>query len=119
MRSLGELESAIMEHIWSCDAPVPVRDVLERLRGDRTLAYTTVMTVMDKLHKKGLLRRVQHGRAYWYEPVLSHEAYSAQLMQEALAHGGNQAMTLIHFLERLPPEEHAALASALRRTARQ
>jgi predicted transcriptional regulator len=119
MRGLGELESAIMKHVWSCDAPVSVREVLDRLRRDKTLAYTTVMTVMDKLHKKGLLRRSQRGRAYLYEPVLSHEAYSAQLMQEALARGGNQAMTLVHFLEQLTPEEHAALDVALHRTARQ
>ncbi|GAA3248368.1 BlaI/MecI/CopY family transcriptional regulator [Nonomuraea helvata] len=118
MRHLGELESAIMEHIWSCDASVSVRDVLHGLQHDKVLAYTTVMTVMDKLHKKGLLRRSQARRAYLYEPLMSHEAYSAQLIREALAQGGNQAMALVHFLERLSPEEHAALDVALHQTAR-
>ncbi|MEV1170098.1 BlaI/MecI/CopY family transcriptional regulator [Nonomuraea sp. NPDC049784] len=117
MRDLGELESAIMKHIWSSEGPVSVRDVLQWVRRDKPLAYTTVMTVMDKLHKKGLLRRSQHHRAYLYEPVVSHELYSAQLMQEALAQGGNQAVTLVHFIERLSPEEHASLDAALHKTA--
>ncbi|MEU7829944.1 BlaI/MecI/CopY family transcriptional regulator [Nonomuraea sp. NPDC052129] len=118
-RGLGELESAVMGHIWSCDGPVSVREVLQALQRRRVLAYTTVMTVMDNLHKKGLLRRHPSGRAYLYEPVMSHEAYSAQIMQEALAKGGNQAMTLVHFLERLTPEEHAALDAAIHRSDQQ
>jgi predicted transcriptional regulator len=114
MRGLGDLEAVIMDRLWSYHRPASVRVVLEDLRRDREIAYTTVMTVMDKLHGKGLLRREPVGRAYVYEPVASKEAYTAQLMREALASGGNQAATLVHFLERLTPEEAIALETALR-----
>jgi predicted transcriptional regulator len=114
MRALGDLETAIMDRMWSSQGPTSVRDVLEDLRRDRTIAYTTVMTVMDKLYKKGLLRRHPEGRAYLYEPTTTNEAYTAQIMQDVLAHGGNQAMTLVHFLERLTLDEQTALGTALK-----
>ncbi|HUR01199.1 MAG TPA: BlaI/MecI/CopY family transcriptional regulator [Nonomuraea sp.] len=112
-RGLGELESTIMDRMWSYRRPASVREVLEDLRGEREIAYTTVMTVMDKLHTKGLLKRKPVGRAYVYEPIASKEAYTADLMRRALAGSGNQAATLVHFLERLTPEEAGALEAAL------
>ncbi|MFI6318946.1 BlaI/MecI/CopY family transcriptional regulator [Nonomuraea sp. NPDC050556] len=112
-RGLGELESTIMDRIWSYRKPLSVREVLEDLRRERSIAYTTVMTVMDNLHTKGLLRREAVGRAYVYEAVSSKEAYTADLMRDSLARSGNQAATLVHFLERLTPEEASALESAL------
>ncbi|MEV4177142.1 MULTISPECIES: BlaI/MecI/CopY family transcriptional regulator [unclassified Nonomuraea] len=112
-RGLGELESTIMDRMWAIKQPASVRDVLEHLRKERTLAYTTVMTVMDKLHTKGLLKREPVGRAYIYEAVSSKEAYTADVMRESLAGSGNRAATLVHFLERLTPEEASALEAAL------
>ncbi|MEO3870619.1 BlaI/MecI/CopY family transcriptional regulator [Nonomuraea sp. B12E4] len=112
-RPLGELESTIMDRMWSNRRPASVRDVLEDLRREREIAYTTVMTVMDKLHTKGLLRREPVGRAYVYEPISTKEAYTAELMRHALASSNNQAATLVHFLERLTPEESTALEAAL------
>ncbi|MCK2217102.1 BlaI/MecI/CopY family transcriptional regulator [Actinomadura sp. ATCC 31491] len=100
--------------MWTIKQPASVRDVLEHLREDRPLAYTTVMTVMDKLHTKGLLRRRPVGRAYIYEAVSSKEAYTADVMRESLSRSGNRAATLVHFLERLTPEEASALEAALR-----
>ncbi|MGP3965298.1 BlaI/MecI/CopY family transcriptional regulator [Nonomuraea sp. 3N208] len=113
VRGLGELESTIMDYMWATKAPASVRDVLEHLLKDRTLAYTTVMTVMDKLHTKGLLRRRPVRRAYIYEAVSSKEAYTADVMRASLASSGNQAATLVHFLERLTPDEASALEAAL------
>ncbi|MFD1542816.1 BlaI/MecI/CopY family transcriptional regulator [Nonomuraea guangzhouensis] len=113
VRGLGELESTIMDRMWAIKGPASVRDVLEHLLNDRTLAYTTVMTVMDKLHTKGLLKRKPIGRAYVYEAVSSKEAYTADVMRESLGKSGNQAATLVHFLEGLSPEEASALETAL------
>lgn len=113
VRTLGDLESAVMDRLWSYRRPATVRDVLEDLRTGREIAYTTVMTVMDKLHTKGLLRRKPVGKAYVYETVLTKEAYTAGLMRDTLAGSGNRAATLVHFLEQLTPEETAALDSAL------
>ena len=113
VRGLGELESTIMDHMWAIKEPASVRDVLVHLQKVRPLAYTTVMTVMDKLHTKGLLKRKPVGRAYVYEAVSSKEAYTADVMRDSLAKSGNRAATLVHFLERLTPDEASALEAAL------
>ncbi|WP_433509117.1 BlaI/MecI/CopY family transcriptional regulator [Nonomuraea sp. CA-143628] len=68
---------------------------------------------MDKLYKKCLLKRETVGKAYVYKPVGAKASYTAGLMRETPAGGGNQAATLVHFLERLTPEEAAALGCAL------
>lgn len=57
MREFGELESAIMDMMWAADRPFAVREVRERMRYARPVAYPTVMTVMDILHRKGVLCR--------------------------------------------------------------
>ena len=59
MREFGELEMAIMDVMWAAESPCMVREVRERLRYDRPVAYTTVMTVMDILYRKGVLQRVK------------------------------------------------------------
>lgn len=110
----GGLEAAIMDRMWSHARPATVREVLEELKKDRTIAYTTVMTVMDNLHKKGWLRRKRVGRAYVYEAVASREGYTAKLMREALATSDNHAAALVHFLSDLSPEEREALQAALK-----
>ena len=69
MRQFGELEAVIMDRLWQSGRSVLVREVLDDLRKDRPLAYTTVMTVMENLHRKGWLRRYRDGRAWRYEPA--------------------------------------------------
>ena len=113
VRRFGELESAVMERIWRLGRPVLVRDVYEDLKSERSIAYTTVMTVMDKLHSKGWLRREQRGRAYEYEAVAAKEAYTARLMRDALATSENQAAAFVHFLGQLTEQETRALRAAL------
>jgi predicted transcriptional regulator len=115
MRGLGELEAVIMDVLWRWDRPATVRDVLEHLRTGRTIAYTTVMTVMDNLHRKGWLQRERDGRAYRYEPVASREQYSAELMREALGDSDDRTATLVHFVAHMDPAESAALRAALAR----
>ena len=102
-----------MDRIWRRGRPVLVRDIVEDLNADRALAYTTVMTVMDKLHRKGWLRREPQGRAYLYEAMASRESYTARLMREAWATSDNPAVAFVHFLEQLSPEEAQALRTAL------
>lgn len=114
MPALGDLEVQVMRQIWARPGPVTVRDVLGDLQRDRTIAYTTVMTVMDNLRKKGWLRRRQQGRAYLYEPALSSEEYSAGVMRKALANSRDRAGTLMHFIGDLTADEASALAEAYR-----
>ncbi|MHB1929521.1 MAG: BlaI/MecI/CopY family transcriptional regulator [Acidimicrobiales bacterium] len=113
LRPFGELESAVMDRLWSAERPLPVRDVLEQLQGERPLAYTTVMTVMDNLHRKGWLTREMAGRAYLYRPAASREAYAAGLMSQAFNQADDPTATLIHFIEAMSPDEAAALRRAL------
>lgn len=61
-RQLGDLEDAVMTRVWQWNRPVTVREVLEDLQQERSIAYTTVMTVMDNLHQKGWVRREVDGR---------------------------------------------------------
>lgn len=103
-----------MTRVWRWNSPVTVREVLEDLREDRAIAYTTVMTVMDNLHQKGWLRRRQEGRAYLYEAVSTRAAYSAALMNEAWASSDNAAAALVEFFARMTPEQLDALRDALR-----
>lgn len=66
--ALGPLESQIMDLIWQM-GEVSVRDLV--LKFDEALAYTTIMTTLDRLHKKGLLNRRKEGRAFFYSPRYS------------------------------------------------
>ena len=113
VRDFGELEARIMECMWAAESPRTVRDVHTELAAERTLAYTTVMTVMDKLHRKGWLEREPVGRAYVYRPRQSKERYTADLMNEALAASSDRGATLVAFLEQLTPAESRALRAAL------
>lgn len=113
MRDFGELEARIMESMWVAEGPRTVRDVHTELAAERTIAYTTVMTVMDKLHRKGWLEREPIGRAYAYRPRQSKERYTADLMNEALAASSDRGATLVAFLDQLTAAESKALRAAL------
>lgn len=102
-----------MERVWSSGDAVTVREVLEDLRPGRAIAYTTVMSVMDNLRRKGLLTREMHGRAYRYRPVQSREEYDAARMGQILAGSTDRAATLLHFVEQIPPDEVVRLRDAL------
>ena len=78
---LGRLEFDLMQILWS-RGECNVRDVVQRL--DRPLAYTTVMTTLDRLYKKGLLQRHKVGKAFHYAPALSEQEYKEQLANHLL-----------------------------------
>jgi predicted transcriptional regulator len=113
--ALGDLEVQVMRRIWARGQPSTVREILDDLQRDRPIAYTTVMTVMDNLRKKGWLRRKPNGRAYRYEPLVSGEEYSAGLLRQALAASTDRPAVLMHFIQDLSADEAAALEEAYRR----
>lgn len=113
-RQLGELEDAVMTRVWQWNRPVTVREVLEDLQQERSIAYTTVMTVMDNLHQKGWVRREVEGRAYRYTAVSTRAAYSAALMNEAWSQSDNPAAALVAFFGMMSPEQREALQAAVR-----
>ncbi|CAN5120763.1 BlaI/MecI/CopY family transcriptional regulator [soil metagenome] len=113
MQSFGQLEAAVMQRLWDQQSPVAVREVLEDFQMDRSIAYTTVMTVMDNLFQKGFLTREMQGRAYRYRPVRTREQHTADLMEQALSNGGDSAATLLHFVEQIPANEVEQLRRVL------
>jgi predicted transcriptional regulator len=112
MNRLGELERAIMEVLWLAPDPMTVRQVSDCLT-DRDLAHTTVMTVLDRLAKKGFVRRQRAGRAWRYRPAESREAYVAELMLTALDQTGDRQAALTRFANSVSGSEAAALRAAL------
>ncbi|MER6843571.1 BlaI/MecI/CopY family transcriptional regulator [Streptomyces platensis] len=113
-RRLGDLEDAVMTRVWEWNRPVTVREVLEDLQKERSIAYTTVMTVLDNLHQKGWVRREAEGRAYRYEAVSTRAAYAAALMNEAWSASDNPAAALVAFFGMMSPEQRHALRDAVR-----
>ena len=121
--ALGHLEHDVMEVVWSAD-DCTVREVQARL--PRAVAYTTVMTTLDRLFKKGLLLRRRDGRAFLYSAARSRDEMSASLtgglLRGLLSGGpdtarpflsnlvdavGNRDTALLDELERLVREKQA------------
>ena len=117
MRGFGELEAVIMHRVWDHDGAVTVRDLFDELREARPIAYTTVMSTMDNLHRKGWLARERDGKAYRYTAVASREEYSARLMREALAEAGDTEAVLSHFVASMDGGQAEALRAALGKLA--
>ncbi len=113
MRRFGELEAVIMDRLWKWGRPVLVREGVDALPDDRTPAYTTVMTVMENLYRKGWLRRERDGRAWRYEPTGSRSSYTAALMSDALATSPDRRTALAHFALQMSPHDAALLREAL------
>jgi predicted transcriptional regulator len=108
---LGDLERAIMEVLWQTDSALTVRQVSNGLT--QSLAHTTVMTVLDRLAKKGFARRERDGRAWRYRPAATREVYVAELMLTALAQTGDRDAALARFAQSVSGAEAEVLREAL------
>jgi predicted transcriptional regulator len=113
---LGDLERAVMDFLWSAPHPQTVRQVHEALSARRELAYTTVMTVLQRLARKKLVSQLRDDRAHRYAPVHDRDELVAGLMVDALDQaadlGGRQA-ALVHFVEQVGADGADALRRAL------
>lgn len=114
MRPFGELEAAVMECLWSRSEAASVREVLGELQVSKPLAYTTVLTVLDNLHRKGAVTREMAGRAWLYRPAYSREQHTASMLRDVLGAGGNRRAALMHFVSELDPDDVAELKAALK-----
>lgn len=113
---LGDLESAIMDVLWQSDEALRVRDVLARLESERSLAYTTVMTVLDNLHTKDMVVRDRVGRGYSYRATRSREETAAGLLRQVLRASGDAEQVMLHFASSATEDESRILRRAARRT---
>lgn len=117
MARLGQLERAVMEVLWQladrdAASSVTAREVAARLP---THAYTTVLTVMDRLTRKGLLERIRDGKSHHYRPTGSRASHVAELMHEALASTHDRDAALVRFVETVPPDDAEKLREVLGR----
>lgn len=105
-RETGALESEVLAHLWAADEALTAGEVLATMAGD--LAYTTVLTILTRLHKKGLVEREPRGRAYAYRPAVTEAELTAKRMRLALDRAGDREAVLMHFVGELSGEDEEA-----------
>ncbi|MFF3990089.1 BlaI/MecI/CopY family transcriptional regulator [Streptomyces sp. NPDC001601] len=110
-RARGELESGVLAALWAASEPLTARRVQERLPGD--LAYTTVLTILSRLHDKGMLVRQRAGRGYAYAPVRDEASDTAQRMHTLLERGSDREAVLSRFVSELSAEDEQLLQRLL------
>lgn len=118
MRSFGDLEVKIMGAIWRAQEPVTVQQVLDTLAAaEHEVAYTTAITVIERLRAKGWLARERRGRSFLYAATRDEAQYTAWLMDQALGTASDRSAALLSFTGTLNGAEVEALRSALDRIA--
>lgn len=115
MAKLGSLERAVMDTLWDKSASAAsetftAHDVAATLPSH---AYTTVLTVLDRLTRKGLIERIRDGKAHHYRPTGSRDSYVAELMHEALDATLDREAALIRFARTISPEQALILRRVL------
>jgi predicted transcriptional regulator len=118
MATLGQLERSVMELAWSSDTPLTayeLRDDLARSGDDRTLAATTVLTVLSRLEKKGFVRADRSARPHRYSAVASRAEHMAELMHDALGDSQDRRAVLERFIGGVSHEDAAVLRQLLER----
>ncbi len=117
--SLGELETAVMEILWQ-NGPLSGREVHEKVTLKRATALTTVLTILNRLSKKGLVRKERGKKVFVFQPTLSREqwqtAVSRELLLQALNFSPQTVLsTFADILTSLPAEEFSALMAKVNR----
>ncbi len=112
MRRLGDLERRVMDVLWDSESTALTgREVADQLP-DR--AYTTVLTILERLRRKNLVDRSTDGRTHRFTAADSREAYRAELMLDALGEPtANRSAVLVRFAESVSPDEADVLRQAL------
>ncbi len=98
-----------MRLLWRSPGGLLPREIRARLRPDHAVAHTTVVTVVTRLWKKGLLSREAEGTTFRYRPTESQEQHGARRMQEILDAASDRALTLSRFVGSLSKEDLDAL----------
>lgn len=115
-RPRGELEALVMDTLWADDAEwLTPRDVHDVIARNHPLAYTTVMTTLSRLWRKGIVDRRREGRAFAYRPVATRDEWVAIRMRELLTEAGDSAAALTHFVSGMGSRERGQLRRVVRR----
>jgi predicted transcriptional regulator len=101
----------VLATLWSARAALTAGQVQTRL--DDALSYSTVVTILSRLHTKGTLGREQHGRAYAYRPVSDEPGLAARRMRQVLDAEDNRQQVLARFVSDLSDEDERVLRCLL------
>jgi predicted transcriptional regulator len=110
-RAFGELEGEVLAALWAAPGPLVPADVQAAVGGD--LAYTTVMTILVRLHDKGLIEREKVGRAFAYRPVVTENDVVADQVRRLLDRGHSRTAVLQGLVEGLAPGDEKLLRELL------
>ena len=110
-RGAGELASEVLAILHAAGEQLSPAEVRERLGGD--LAYTTVVTILSRLHAKGVLDRERDGRAFRYSPVADEPGLAARRMASVLAAESDREAVLARFVSGLTDQDEQALRRML------
>lgn len=113
---LGDLEARVMSAVWALDRPSSARTVHERVAREHNVAIHTVITVLNKLVEKGLLRREKRDDLLHFESTLGEEEFRAQASRqvvEGIMSFGPDAVTA-SFVDVLAERDPAQLAELAR-----
>jgi len=110
-REMGALEAEVLRHLWAMARPASPGEVLEAMGGE--LAYSSVMTILVRLWRKGLVGRDRRGRAYVYQPLLSEAELAASRMRATLDRTGDTEAALSRFVGTLSKREERVLRRVL------
>lgn len=110
-RQQGSLEGAVLQYLQESRRPRTAGEVRAWLNGDADngLAYTTVVTVLSRLHEKGLLDRLKQGRSFAYVAVADEARLTARRLKDVLEHGPDREAVLTHFVGDLSVRDAALL----------
>ena len=110
-RGRGELEGAVLDVLWAAPGPMSAAEVRAALGGD--LAYTTVLTILARLHAKGSLRRERRGRAHVYAAAADEAGLAARRMRSVLDAGSDRDTVLARFVGELDEHDEVLLRRLL------
>src|SRR5579863_7927139 len=110
-RAAGELEAAVLAVLQEAGAALSPGEVRERIGG--ALAYTTVVTILSRLHAKGVLERRKAGRAYLYAPVADQPGLAARRMARVLDGEADREAVLARFVSSLSGRDEELLRRML------
>lgn len=110
-RPAGALEQEVLAALWAAGGPLTPAAVQDQVGGN--LAYTTVKTILDRLHDKKLLTRVREGKAYAYTPVVEQADLAAEAMRAALEGSSDRPAVLSKFLGEISADDAAVIRELL------
>lgn len=117
-KELSDLEKQVMDIVWK-KKECSIREALEILKKKRSVAYTTIATIFQRLESKGFVKKEESGMAHMYRPILSKEVYSKNIAQSFLktfisSFGDAAIASFAESIETLPKEKREYFLTLLK-----